>query len=254
MEKKVVLSLSESVGFTLPKVETEELDMVISAKINNRKKAIKKVMKLCRGHDILLSKRSDKAEIFNEIKRKWDYFTPELIIPVINKICRQVSLKFEYSIPFEEIYILAEQSLALSIIEKIKNLARLFVVISPKEADRKLYDKLYFEHCAMARHLETMPRAIKDDSMIICFEDYSLPSQCKSPFVNFTGKKAGVCNEVNGKKIYVSDAGIEKFEELWGGNSGLSFFELFGVKTGSGCIVDINNYADDIFLLDIEGI
>lgn len=249
-----MLSLSESVGFTLPKIETEELDGVISAKINNRKKALKKLMKLCRGYDIILSKKSDKAEIFNEIKRKWDYFTPELAVPVINKICRQVSIKFECSIPFEEIYILAEQSFAIHIIEEIKNLSRLFIVISPKEADTKLYDKLYFQHCAMARHLEKMPNVIKDDSMIICFEDYSLPLKCKSPFVNFTDKKAGFRNEVNGRKIYVSDSGIRQIEELWGGNSGLSFFELFGVKTGSGSTVDINNCADDIFLLDIAGI
>lgn len=253
MEKKVVLSLSESVGFTLPKVETEELDGVILAKINNRKKALKKLVKLCRGYDILLSKRSDKSEIFNEIKRNWDCFTPESVIPVINKICRQVSLKFGYSIPFEEIYIFAEQSLALRVIEQIKNLARLFTVISPEKADTKLYDKLYFKHCAMVRHLEKMPKVIKDDSMIICFEDYSLPVKCKSPFVNFTDKKAGVCNEVYGKKIYVSDASMKEIEEQWGGNSGLSLFELFGVKTGQESTVDINKCADDIFLLDIAG-
>ncbi|MBQ8391836.1 MAG: hypothetical protein IJX50_04755 [Clostridia bacterium] len=251
MEKKVVLSLFENVGFTLPKVETEEFDMAISAKIINRKKALKKLIKLYSGHDILLSKISDRAEIFNEVKRKWDYFSPESVIPVINKICRQVSLKFDCSIPFEEIYILAEQSLAISIIEEIKNLSRLFIVISPNEADIKLYDKLYFKHCAMARHLEKMPNTIKNDSMIICFEDYSLPLKCKSPFVNFTDKKAGVCNEINGKKIYVSNSNIKQMENLWGGNSGLSFLELFGIKTSSECIVDINNCADDIFLLDI---
>lgn len=253
MEKKVVLSLTESVGFTLPKVETEELDGVIWAKINNRKKALKRLMKLCGGYDILLSKRSDKAELFNEMKRKWEYFTPELVIPVINKICRQVSLKFGYSIPFEEIYIFAEQSLALRVIEQIKDLARLFTVVSPEEADTKLYDKLYFKHCAMVRHLENMPKVIKEDSMIICFEEFSQPVKCKSPFVNFTDKKAGACNEVYGDKIYVSNASIKEIEELWGGKSGLSLLELFGVKTGQESTVDINKCADDIFLLDIAG-
>lgn len=253
MKKKVVLNLSESVGFTLPKVETEELDGVIFAKISNRKKALKKLIKLCRGHDIVISKKSDKSEIFKDYVRSWNCFSSDLIIPVINRICRQVSLKFACSLPFEEIYIVAEQSFAIRIIEQIKDLARLFIVASPKEADTKFYDKLYFEHSVMVHHCETIPKAIKDDSMIICFEDFSLPVKCKSPFVNFTDKKVGVSNEVYGKKIYVSDVSIKKIEELWGGNSGLALLELFGVKTGQDSTVDINNCADDIFLLDIAG-
>ncbi len=251
MEKKVVLSLSESVGFTLPKVETEELAGVICAKANNRKKALKKVMKLCRGHDILLSKESDKAELFNDIKIRWDCFSPDLIAPVINKICRQVSLKFLCSIPFEEIYIVAEQPFALRIIEQIKELARLFIVVSHKEADRKLYDKLYFEHCAMVHQRETMPKVIKDDSMILCFEDCSFGGEYKSPFINFTNIKTNLYREVDGRRICVSDPSIMQIEELWGGKSGFPLFELFGLKTGQDSTVDINNCADDIFLLDI---
>ncbi len=249
-----MLGLSESVGFALPKVETEVLDMAISVKINNKRKALKKLIKLYRGHDILLAKRSDKEELFNGVKQKWDCFTPESVIPVISKICRQVSLKFDYSIPFEEIYIVAEQSLAVLVIEEIKNLARLFIVVSPKEADMKLYDKLYFENSIMVHHREVMPKTVKEDSMIICFETCLVPLRCKAPFLNFTGKKADACNEVDGRKIYVSDSNIKQIEELWGGNSGLPFFELFGVRTNSRSIVDINNCADDIFLLDIAGI
>ena len=253
MEKKVVLSLSERVGFTLSKVETEELDEVISAKITDKRKSVKKIIKLCRDRDIIISKRNDKAEIFKNIKRKRNCFSPDLIIPVINKICRQASLKFGYSMPYEEIYIVAEQSFALFIIEQIKDLARLFIVVSPKEADSKLYDRFYFEHSAMVRQCEIMPKTVKEDSMIIAFQDYSLPLKCKSPFINFTDKKAGVCNEVYGKKIYVSDASMKEIEEQWGGNSGLALFELFGVKTGQESTVDINNCADDIFLLDMTG-
>lgn len=251
MEKKVVLTLSENSGFTLPRIETEELDTVISVVANNRKKALKKVVKLCRGHDILICKKSDGAELFNDTKRKWDFFSPELIVPVINKVCRQVSLKYLCSIPFEEIYIVAEQSFALRIIEQIKELARLFIVVSSKEADTKLYDKLYFEHCAMVRQTETMPKSIKDDSMIISFEEFSFSREYKSPFINFTNIKTNLYGEVDGRKICVSDPTIRQAEELWGGKSGFTMFELVGVKTTCESTVDINNCADDIFLLDM---
>lgn len=248
-----MLSLSENVGFTLPRVEAEELDRVISVKITNKRKAVKKAVKLFRHHDIVISEKSNEADIFKDIKRNWHCFSLDLIVPLINKICRQASLKFGYSMPFEEIYIVAEQSFAMRIIEQINDLARLFIVVSPKAADTKLYDKLYFEHSAMVRHCETIPNTIKEDSMIICFEDYSLPAKYKSPFINFTNKKACVCNEIDGRKIYVSDSGIKEIEELWGGSSGLSLFELFGIKTGQDSSVDINKCADDIFLLDIAG-
>ena len=253
MEKKVVLSLTENVGFTLPKIEREEHDTVISAIANNRKKALKKVMKLYRGHDVLISKKSDGAEIFNDIKRKRDFFSPELIVPVINKICRQVSQKYLCSIPFEEIYIVAEQAFALCIIERIKELARMFIVVSNKEPDTKLYDKLYFEHCAMVRQTETIPMTIKDDSMIICFEDFPINREYRSPYINFSATKANLYGEVNGRRICVSDTAIREVEELWGGKSGFALFELFGLETTPHSTVDINNCADDIFLLDTAG-
>lgn len=251
MGKKTVLSISENKGFAPPKVEIEELDTVISVRINRKKKYVKRIMKLCRGHDIILSKKCDGEEFFEKIKIKWEAFSPELVVPVINEICRQVSLKFHCSIPFEEIYIVAKQKFALSIIEKIKNFAHLFIVVSQEDTDIKLYDKLYFDCSAMAHHSRIIPPAIKEDSMIICFEEASLPNGCQSPLINFTNKEVGLSNEVNGRRICVSDMCIKQIKELWDGNSGFSMFELTGEKTGHNSTVDINNYADNIFLLDI---
>lgn len=252
MEKKTVLNLCGRRGFTFPKVETEQLGSITSAIIDKRKSSVRKLKKLCRGQDIIISKKCDWHNIFNNRKNKWDNFSYELAIPVINKICRQVSEKFAGIIPYEEIYVCAQQDFALSIIEEIWSFANLFVVISDEETDVELYNKLYFEHSVMAMHRKRITQ-IKNDSMIICFRENDIPEGCAVPVVNFTGKRMGLKNEVDGRKISVSDARIRQAEMLWNGRGGFSFFELLGEKTSHNSNVDINNRADEIFLLDISG-
>ena len=250
MEKRVILSLSENTGFGRAKAQTRELDTVIMETIQGRKRAVKRIMKLYRGKDILLSKKDENDGIFTDVKKERNSFRQDSVLPVINEICKQASRRFFCNIPFEEIYIVAEENFALKIIEKIKDMARMFVVVSEEESKIKLYDKLYFEHSAIARHRKTMPSAILEDSMIICFKDSSFDREYKSPFINFTSVKTNLCKEVNGRKICVSDSNIRKVEKLWGGRSGFTLFEFFGIETGEDSIVDINNCADDIFLLD----
>ena len=252
MQKTVILSLAENksrFGNLCDEIECGDV-LLVSVKNSVRKirKAVKKQGSAC----TIISHRDSNAPIFSKRKKQITEFSYYTVFPVLETICRQTAVKYGINIPFGEIYIVGSPMISCEIISHIYPLSKIFTIVSCESPVLNKYDELYFKYGTIIRHLPEFNNHLTDESIIINLCDEQLPAWTDIPIIDIAGV-VSVCDRVvNPWKVYVSDEHIAPQGEMWGGKTGLYFYEAIGEIPDKKTMVDINKTADEIFLLDID--
>ncbi len=252
MKKTAILSLSETRKIFRPLYEISEYENLTLLNVQNCSRAINKISRFLKNTEVIISDKDKYAPLLkNKLKiKKGVYYKTAL--PVIEKVCRQVACKHDIKFPFGEIYIMASPSVACDIIMYISGISRVFTVISEDFPLTNVYDEIYFKYGTIIRQLPAFNNNITADSIIIRCDDEDVPLWAKIPVIDFSDKTSCDNLSVKMSNICVSDERIITATELWGGKSGLGFYELFGEVPKENTDININLPADEIFLLDID--
>ena len=112
-------------------------------KIKRSKRALKKLRKIdC--ENIVLSKNTLAIMPYEHCIEEVKSVSEACALSVIEKICREVSSKYGYKLPIEDVYIYASPSKAYSYIDKLVEISRIFTIITsepPREEAYNLYAK-----------------------------------------------------------------------------------------------------------------
>lgn len=253
MKKTAILTLSKTRKIFKPAYISQEYGNISVLTVKNNVRAISRLKKSHRETDFLILHGEENEKIWKnkcKIKKGICYKTA---LPVLEKICRQVAVKYGITLPFSEIYVQAAPPVACIITTCLSGLSRVFTVISEESPLVSAYDELYFKHGTIIRHLPEFNNNISDDSIIIrCCED-ELPLWAEIPVIDFSGRTDCGKISVKPEDIYVCGDNIRNLAKLWGGKTGLEFYELIGEVPGIDADIDINISADKIFLLDTDG-
>lgn len=252
MKKNCVLKLSESRGVFLPALSYCESENIGVATIKNKVSALKKFVRNVCDETVIIASGESRLKLYENKIKEYTDISEEVIIAVIEKICRQSAKKFSMPIPFGEIYIVASSPTAFCIINALKGLSRLFTIVSPYEVTGRMYDELYFKHGTLIRHIPYFNNEIRSDAIVIrCIEDDMhfpwdtvLIDLCK----NTLEKKSVLA----ARNVYIYDESIAEIQKLWGGKSNASLYTLTEKIPGENAVVDIDERTDKIFLLDID--
>lgn len=251
MHKSIILEISER-GRTLTQsfsfTEYENMSVV---SIKNRRNALRKVIKLLGNEDIVIKHQQTEHRIFNGRLKIYNQASYEIVLSVINKICRQVAARYTMQIPFKEIVIIGNPTVSFSFIIPLMGISRLFTVVSDEMPGKKA-DELYFEYGCIIRHMSELKKLADNDRIIIRADEQTIPDVFSIPIIDVTDAPLYGNNVIDAHKISVTDDNIENIAEEWGGVSGLMLYNLFGLSPSESARADINKKADEIFLLDIE--
>ena len=110
--------------------------------VRNRKRAIRRLIRKHRGEIIAINNNCKEEYILKNCTNSYNELSIEVVLPVIEKICRAASLKYNLKLPLEDIYLYANPSLAYKFIENLIGLSRIFTVVS-KEPLGEQAEKLY---------------------------------------------------------------------------------------------------------------
>ena len=253
MKKTAILSLSKTKGIFEPAYSIREFGNTSVLTVKNSPRAIKKLLKNTDGTDFIIVHGDESEKNLKNICKRKKGISYKTALPVLEKICRQTAHKYNIQIPFGEIYVMASPLVACVITTCLSGLSKVFTVVSEESPLTNSYDELYFKHGTIIRHLPEFNNNISEDSIIIRCSDDDLPLWAKIPVIDFTDKRVCSSLAVKPENISVNDDNISALTEVWGGKSGLEFYEIMGEVPGNDAVVDINISADKIFLLDTDG-
>lgn len=253
MKKTAILSLSETKGIFAPAYSIREYGNTSVLTVKNSPRAIKKLLKNSDGTDFIIAHGDENEKNLKNICKSKKGISYKTALPVLEKICRQTALKYNIQVPFGEIYVMASPLVACIITTCLSGLSKVFTVVSEESPLINSYDELYFKHGTVIRHLPEFNNNISRDSLIIRCSDDDLPVWAKIPVIDFSDKR--VCSSlcIKPENISVKDDNISALSAVWGGKSGLVFYEIMGEVPELNAEVDINISADKIFLLDTGG-
>lgn len=215
------------------------------ATIKNKPSALRRLVRKSGCDNIIVAYGENNLKIYENKLKEYKNISPEVVIALLEKICRQKAEKESLPLPFGETYIVASPHTALETIYALHSLSRLFTVVSPCEIPQRMYDELYFKHGTLVRNIPYFNNDIRDDSMIISFSEEKIFYPPATPLINIYDEK-GLC----AANVSVYDESIAREKEEWGGECGAAFYSLFGKIPGENALVDINRRADKIFMLD----
>lgn len=251
-KKTAILSISKTKKCFMPAYNSQEYGKVSIVTVKNSIRAINKLIKVSGETELLILHGDENEKLWKNNCKRITGISYKTALPVIEKMCRQVAEKYNIPTPFGEIYVMASPYVACVLTTCLSGLSKIFTIVSEESPLINAYDELYFKHGTIIRHLPEFNNNISEDSIIIrCSED-DLPLWARIPVIDFSN--SSVCSDlcVNAANIYVSDESIGSLVNLWGGKSGLEFYEFMGEIPDADAAVDINIRADEIFLLDTE--
>lgn len=253
MEKVKILCLFDKKNFRRCSVKAESFGDwgVINAAKHRR--ALRKLKKLLNDETVIVNRFNTEEKILENKLREYDELSYKTVLPVMGKLLRQVSEKYASAIPFRNVYIVAEPSVAYEIILEIPELSRMFSVVTELSPEKQA-DDIYFEYGCIIRHIKRIPRILREDDVLILTGKNPVCEAGPAIVVDMgTNNRCGN-KKINMNEIYVYDERISCIQELWGGKCGLMLFQLMGILPDNSTNIDINKSADRIFLLDIEKI
>ncbi len=254
MNKKILLSVYQTRNPFNSLLMYEEYQGFYPVTMRNSKRAVRKVKKMFSDADILLKKGSEKEKIISGKIKKKNNFSCDVILPVIEKICRQMTEKYKLSLPLQEVYIMASPPFACAMVVCLLDIAKVFTVVSPETPFLNMYDEIYFKHGTIIRHLPQFNTCLSQNSMIIRCNNEDFPLWSKIPIIDMCEKAEITDFMLRIGDVMVKDDSINYIADKWGGIPGISLYDFFGLIPSEKVIVDINKKADEIFLLDTEQI
>ncbi len=251
MQKTIILEVSEKAGpFTQGFTFTEYEDRSVVS-IKNRRSTLRKFVKLLVKEDVIIKHQQVEHRLLSGRLKTYNQTSYKTVLPIINKICRQVAARYAMQIPFEEIVIVGRPSVSFSFIIPLMGISRLFTLITD-EMPGKRADELYFEHGCIIRHMPELKNVAGNDKILIRADEQIIPESLPIPIIDVTNAPLYRKDVIDVYKISVSDNKIKPIAEEWGGISGLMLYSLLGILPSEGAKADINKNSDEIFLLDIE--
>ena len=251
MQKIIILEIDEKARAFTQNFTFSEHENRLLVNIKNRRSALRKFVRLMINEDVIINHRQTEHRLLSGRLKVYNKTSYKTVLPIINKLCRQVAARYAMQIPFEEIVIVGNPAIALSFITPLMGISRLFTVVS-NEVPGKRADELYFEHGCIIRHMPELKNVAGNDRILIRADDVMLPESATIPIIDVTNAPLSGNNIIDVHKISVIDTEIQPTVEQWGGISGLMFYNLFGILPSESAKADINKKADKIFLLDTE--
>lgn len=252
MEKNIVLKIAGRKGVFSQPYEYGEYEDAAVVIAKNKVSALRRLARRTGEENIIVACPDASLSVFENKIKEYRDISEEVIIAVIEKICRQSAKKFSMPVPFGEIYIAAPHHFAYCIINALCGLSRLFTVVSPYEITGRMYDELYFKQGTIIRHIPYFNNDIRDDAIIIRCDGEEMNYPPNTVLIDFCRQTAQGKNILNAREVYIYDESISPVQGLWGGNSGAALYTLTGKIPDKEAVLDIDRKADKIFLLDTE--
>lgn len=251
IKQTVIVDVSTEKGILKKRFEVRNFGNISYVTIKNRHRALKKLVKTLNGENVIVNHLQTEEYIFEGHLRKWWDLSYKTVLPVINKICRLTAAKFTMKIPFEEMYIIADEDTAYEFITELSGMSRLFTVVSKKQGTKNS-DELYFNHGCVVRRKNVFDGKENPDSIVIRVSDCAFAKPLSMPVVDLSASPEYGKNVILARDVCVFDDAIEEVRKNWGGNSGLLLYELLEILPDRNSKTDINKKADRIFLLDTK--
>lgn len=181
---------------------------------------------------------------------KYEEYPFDEILYMLEKIIEKTAEKYKVNFPFFEICVIADPNKAAIIIEKIKNSARLFTVISEFKYGGEIYDELFFKYGIVIRQMNDLGNSFEKSTLIIKADStVNFPISINIPTILLEKNNVLDTNYILPENIYAYDEEISEAINHWGGVPSLKFFNLIEHFPNDKTLIDITKKASEIFLL-----
>ncbi len=226
-----------------------------SALVRDGKSSVKKLKRYFEDKCVLVEKNTfTKDSTLHFVKEyKTDIFKEALCI--LPSVVLSTAQKYKLNTPIKEIYIMAAPVDAIDIIMQIKNMSRLFTVVSQNDDVGKIYDELYFKYGTVIRHIPSFGNADWDNSIVIKYDALeSVFPWIKAPIISFDEENAPTEKLITLREVSITGNKIEKLCEALNQKGGLYMYSILSGLPEENCKIDINSKCDKMFFLDISAI
>ena len=218
--------------------------------IRNRKRDVRKLIKKNQNEIVTISHNCKEEYVFENRIKSYNQLSIEIVLPVIERICREAAAKYNLKLPLEDIFLYATPNTAYKFIEKLIGVSRIFTIVS-EEPLNELADELYFEKGCLIRRVQKAESKAGGDTISIFVEKSGFVF---SPVINIMKDAVAGEKVINVREIEVSEKEMNEINKSIGGINGLVLYNLLGRIPGENAWVNINKTADTIFLLDTKAI
>lgn len=250
MQEPVLIKLLKNGELFSPPFEINEEEEIAQVFLRNKKRALSKMYRALSVKSFLIEQGGEKEKIFQNRIMEYRGDNNEVFLPLLEKVIKKEAKEKGINLPLGELYIIAPPPEACRVIFVLKELSRLFTVISPVDASGKIYDELYFKYGCIIRQMPIFNNDVRSDSAVLRLSGEKIPAWIKSVSFDLCSDEKRDKRSIKLEKIRVRDSFTEKIESLWGGKAGTDMFSLFGRIPDKDAKMSFNEKADKIFLLD----
>ena len=249
MNNSVLILPQAEKGIFAPPIKYELSDNYIKLWIKDTPRALKKLCDIVGDNNAILSREAVNMKIFKDCIHKYENSSNEELFLLTQKCIEALIKKNNIKLPFYEIFICAIPDMAVNLIQRLRNYARIFTVVYSGEFDNRVFDGLYFKYGIITRHLYKMKNNEKENSFIITTDASDYIPQ------NLRYSAICLCDKTNTEgALMVKKAALKIKGNQFVDNSGLvpSVFmcNLLNIEIDDKIEVDIARTADEIFMLD----
>ncbi len=244
MEKILVMQLVDKKA-RRKNIVCEEYELHSLITVKNSERLIKKVIKKHSDRTIVVGNDFAEEKVLQGLLKPYSGLSMEIVLQIIENVCRKVALKYGLKLPLEDVHIYASPSLACEFIKRLIGLSRIYTIVSNERLEKNC-DEIYFEYGYPIRCVEKLETNSGADVISIFVEEYR---NTNSQIINITENKITGSNVLNIREIMLPDEysikGLEK-------SNGLCLQAIMGRRTIENFELDINKKVDPIFLLDTK--
>ncbi len=250
MNNLVLLLPQTEKGIFASRVKYELSEGFIKLWLKDTPHTLKKAAEIIGENKAVVSGEALNMKIFKDCAHKYENCTSEQLFLLTKKCIEALIRKNNIKLPFYEIFICAIPDIAVEIIQRLRNYARIFTVIYNGEFDNSIFDGLYFKYGIITRHLYKMKNGERENSLFITtdYTDYIPPKIC-CPVICLSDKS----NREDAVMVKNTALKIQgnSFVKSWGLTPSVFMCNLLNIEIDDKIDVDISRKADEIFMLDI---
>ena len=252
MGRIIVLKIDERRGAFSKAFEIARSGETVLLTIKNKQSCLKKAAKQMKNENILIERSSSNNNLCLGKIKEFKNASPDVFMPVLDKICRQSAKEFSMTLPYGEVYVIADRKTAQCIIDKLHSISRFFTIVSAEEKKGEMFDSLYYKYGTPVRQIRTMELKNEQEAIVINATDENVRCHKEIPVIELGKASSQSIKKIYGGDIYISDEKMHKIEEIWGGRSGAYLYSLLGKTPAEDAVVKTGEKADKIFLLDTD--
>lgn len=249
MNNSVLVLPQTEKGVFIPPIRYELSGDFIKIWMKDSPRALKKVCDIVGDNIAILSHEAVNMKVFKDCVQKYENSSNEELFLLTCKCVEALVKKNNIKLPFYEIFICAIPDIAVKLIQKLRNYARIFTVVYSGEFDCSVFDGLYFKYGIITRHLYKMKNNEKENSLVITTDasDYIPPKlHCSTICLS---NKTNADNALMVKKVALKIKD-NPFVDSCGLVPSVFMCNLLNIEIDDNIEVDISRSADEIFMLD----